>query len=307
MDKQSKIRLFRRRLLKWFRVVGRDLPWRKTSDPYRIVVSEIMLQQTQVDRVIPKYEAFLKKFSSFQALAKAAQSEVVKMWHGLGYNRRALGLQKLAKTLVASTPRQRGVASNVRNSIPPNVGMGEGLLPETFEELVELPGIGPYTAEAVRAFAFRAKGAAPVDTNIERVLKRIFGAHKKDRAGIQALARETVAEDSWSYNHAVMDFGASICTARSPKCEICPMKDFCASYPCAGDDMKKNKQSKFEDSDRFYRGKIISALRQHSVLRRKYLGEEVGLPNDEVRLNKIVESLIKDGFVIMKRGNISLK
>jgi A/G-specific adenine glycosylase len=285
MEKQSKIRLFRRRLLKWFRVVGRDLPWRRTNDPYRIVVSEIMLQQTQVDRVIPKYEAFLKKFPSFKVLAKAAQSEVVKMWHGLGYNRRALGLRKLAITLRTTNYE----------------------LPTASDELIKLPGIGPYTAEAVRAFAFRKKGAAPVDTNIERVLKRIFGAHKKDRAGIQELAREVVADDSWSYNHAVMDFGASICTARAPKCEICPMRDFCASYPCEGNDIKKARQPTFEDSDRFYRGKIISLLRERSVLRHNSLALEIGLPRDGVRLDKILQSLVKDGFVSIKRGKIVLE
>jgi A/G-specific adenine glycosylase len=283
MEKQSKIRLFRRRLLKWFRVVGRDLPWRKTSNPYHIVVSEIMLQQTQVDRVVPKYQAFLKKFPSWKALAKAAQSDIVRMWHGLGYNRRALGLRKLAVELQATDDQ----------------------LPTATEELIKLPGIGPYTAEAVRAFAFKKKGAAPVDTNIERVLKRIFGAYKKDRQGIQALAREVVADDSWSYNHAIMDFGASICTARKPKCEICPMKDICAAYPCAGDDIKKSKQGPFEDSDRFYRGKIISLLRQRSVLRRNTLPGLIALPDTD-RLSRIVASLEKDGFITVKRGNISL-
>lgn len=270
--------VLRRKILAWFATAGRDLPWRKTNDAYAIVVSEIMLQQTQVDRVIPKYFAFLNLFPNWEALSRASQSEVVKSWHGLGYNRRALGLHRLAKAVVE-----------------------RGGLPEEPVELAELPGIGPYTSQAVAAFAFKRPKAAPVDTNIERILKRVFKAYNFTKPEIAVLARELVPGDSWSWNHALMDLGATVCTAKSPKCEACPIKDLCASYPCAGNDVVKKPQGKFKDSDRFYRGAIVSFLRQHNVLRRKQVGEKLGL-TDSDRCGRIIDSLIKDQFIIEEAG-----
>lgn len=283
-SKSTKFNVLRRKILAWFKQHGRDLPWRKTSDAYAIVVSEIMLQQTQVDRVIPKYQAFLKQFPSWEVLAQASQAEVVKMWHGLGYNRRAIGLHRLAKAVIEL-----------------------GGLPEDPAAMRELPGIGPYTSEAVAAFAFRRKKAAPVDTNIERILKRVFDAYAYDKRELAELARELVPTDSWSWNHALMDFGATVCVARAPKCDICPLKDICAAYPCEGNDIVKVKQSTFKDSDRFYRGQLISFLRQHNVLRRKQVGAKIGLLNLE-RTNKIIDSLIKDQFIIEgANGKLHLK
>ncbi len=289
VDKQAKVLRMRKALLSWFSRAGRTLPWRKTNDPYAITVSEIMLQQTQVDRVIPKYQAFLKRFPSFGSLAKAPQSAVVKLWSGLGYNRRAIGLHRLAQTIV-------GVGFYAD---PPNT------LPDKYDQLIKLPGIGPYTAQAIRAFAFKKKDAAPVDTNIERVLKRVFGAYKRDRKGIEALALEVLPKDTWSWNHALMDLGATVCTARSPKCEACPLKDICAAYPCEGSEIKKSKQKKFEGSDRMYRGRLLSYLHKNSVLRRNSLGQKIGL-SDNVRAIRILGGLIKDGFIKEKRGKISL-
>jgi A/G-specific adenine glycosylase len=283
VKKEEKIRRMRRTLLSWFKKAGRTLPWRETSDPYAITVSEIMLQQTQVDRVIPKYHAFLKKFPTWKALANAPQSEVVKMWSGLGYNRRALGLQKLAKAI---TERR-------------------GVMPSDFDELVKLPGIGPYTAQAIRAFAFKKANAAPVDTNIERVIKRIFNAYLSDQKGIVKIASDILPNDVWSWNHALMDFGAGICNARAPKCEVCPLKDICIAYPCEGNDIKKNKQPKFEDSDRMYRGRLLVFLRKYSVLRRNDLGQKIGLA-DNVRAIRILEGLLKEGFIKESRGKITL-
>lgn len=280
----TKINILRRNLLGWFQKHRRDLPWRRTSDPYAIVVSEVMLQQTQVDRVIPKYQAFLKALPTWKRLAATPQAEVVKLWHGLGYNRRALGLHKLAKAVVE-----------------------RGGLPEDPVEMQELPGIGPYTSQAVAAFAFRRPKAAPVDTNIERVLKRVFNAYKKDRKEIAQLAREVVPKDVWSWSHAMMDHGATICTAQRPKCEECPLKNICAAYPCLGNDIQKTKQSKFADSDRFYRGKLLSLLRQSNVLRRNNLGSLLHL-NDQKRLDRIIDSLKKDQFIIEgANGKICLK
>lgn len=243
-----------------------------------------MLQQTQVDRVIPKYQAFLQVLPTWQALAQASQAEVVRLWHGLGYNRRALGLHQLAKAVVA---------------------LGE--LPQEPEAMMKLPGIGPYTSQAIAAFAFRRKYAAPVDTNIERILKRVFGAYTFTKQQLADLARAVVPVDTWSWNHALMDFGATVCTARSPQCSDCPLQDLCAAYPCAGDEIKKYKQSKFKDSDRFYRGQLISYLRQHNVLRRNDLGDVLKLDDDE-RLAKIVNGLQADGFIVIaNNGKISLQ
>lgn len=271
----------RRGLLAWFKRQGRDLPWRQTSEPYRIVVSEIMLQQTQVSRVIPKYLAFLDRFPNWQALARGTQADVVRMWHGLGYNRRAMMLHRLA-----------GV-----------VGTGE--LPVTHDDLRALPGIGEYTAEAVRAFAFREPGAAPVDTNIERILKRVFKAHAANRTQIQALAHEAVPRDVWSWNHAMMDLGATVCTARAPSCAACPLKAVCASYPCAGDDVKKPPQKKFADSDRMYRGRMVAVLRAkaHDP---DSLQKAVHL-DDEERFGRLVDNLIAEGLIRLKRGKIELR
>lgn len=271
----------RRALLAWFAKSGRALPWRQTNDPYRIVVSEVMLQQTQVSRVIPKYEAFLAKFPDWPALAAAKQSDVVRMWDGLGYNRRAMMLHKLAQ----------------------HVGTGE--LPSDGAALRALPGIGDYTAEAVRAFAFRVRGAAPVDTNIERILKRVFGAHTKDRKAIQALANEVVPSDSWSWNHAMMDLGATVCTARAPACESCPLRTMCVSYPCAGNDVKKRPQAKFADSDRMYRGRIIAVLRGKAK-DPEALQMAIHLA-DEERFGGLVDKLLAEGLVVMKRGKLALQ
>lgn len=282
LSKAAKTSILRRNVLAWFRRAGRDLPWRKTSDAYVIVVSEIMLQQTQVDRVIPKWEAFIKKFPTWQVLAGASQADVVKMWHGLGYNRRALGLHKLAKAVVEL-----------------------GGMPEDPEAMRELPGIGPYTSEAVAAFAFKRPKAAPVDTNIERILKRVFNAYDFDKKQLAQLARELVPGDSWSWNHALMDLGATICTSRAPKCDICPLKDICGAYPCEGEEITKVKQSKFKDSDRFYRGRLVSFLREHNVLRRNKVGQKISLP-DAKRVKKIIATLLKDQLIIEEAGVLKL-
>ncbi len=273
MTHKERITKMRRALLAWYKKAGRDLPWRKTRDPYAIVLSEVMLQQTQVDRVRPKWEMWLERFPTWQALAQAKNVDILTAWSGLGYNRRALMLKELAKT----------------------VGERQGF-PSEEEAMRELPGIGPYTAAAVAAFALRKKGSAPVDTNIDRVLRRVFGAHNQHAKFITALAKEVVPEDVASWNHALMDLGASKCTARRPQCETCPLKNICASYPCAGDDIVKVKQKKFEGSDRMYRGRLLRALQKTRVLKRSEVGKEIHLA-DEARIDRIVQGLEKDLFI----------
>ncbi len=283
MRQKDRITLMRQLLLVWYAHAKRDLPWRKTFEPYAIVLSEVMLQQTQVDRVWPKWERWLQLFPTWAALARAKTADVLLAWSGLGYNRRALMLQKLAMII-----EERGD------------------FPKDEDTMRTLPGIGLYTAAAVAAFAFRTPGSAPVDTNIDRVLRRVFGYHAKDAKTVAALAKEVVPSDVASWNHALMDLGASKCTARKPQCETCPLKTICASYPCAGEDIIKVKQKKFEGSDRMYRGRILKVLHKQSVLRRNDIGKEIGLV-DELRREKIVSGLIKEGFITRDaQGNMRI-
>jgi A/G-specific adenine glycosylase len=203
-------------LLKWYGRHGRDLPWRNTSDPYRILVSEVMLQQTQVDRVIPKYHEFLTRYPSFRALAKAPVQEVRKTWYPLGYNIRPERLHSIA----CETVERYG-----------------GTLPKEPEALLSFKGIGRYTAGAVRSFAFR-EDAAILDTNVMRVLHRVFiasGDPRRQQTRLWALSESLIPRGrGYDFNQALMDFGAVLCTARDPYCLLCPMKDFCKSYPFNG-------------------------------------------------------------------------
>lgn len=206
---------FRRRLLTWYRRHGRDLPWRQTSDPYHILVSEIMLQQTQVDRVRPKYEEWLAKYPSLAALAEAPEDEVTKTWYPLGYNIRPRRLQTIARESV--------------------VRYG-GQLPADEETLLSFKGIGAYTAGAIRSFAFRQR-AAILDTNVARVLFRVFigrgdrTAHAMTRH-LWAVSEALVPHrHTFDFNQALMDLGAMVCTARNPKCLVCPMVKDCRSSP----------------------------------------------------------------------------
>ena len=208
-------RRFRRRLLTWYGRHGRDLPWRKTDDPYHILVSEIMLQQTQVDRVLPKYVEWLKKYPSLQALADAPEQEVNDAWYPLGYNIRPRRLQTIARE---------------------SVSRFGGQLPADEETLRSFKGIGAYTAGAVRSFAFRER-AAILDTNVARVLFRVFVAEGelKSHATKQYLWKLSEAlvpvRHVFDFNQALMDLGAMVCVARSPRCLVCPVAGGCRTFP----------------------------------------------------------------------------
>jgi A/G-specific adenine glycosylase len=206
---------FRRKLLTWYRANGRDLPWRRTDDPYHILVSEMMLQQTQVDRVLPKYLEWLEKYPSLAALAAAPDQEVDAAWRPLGYNIRPRRLHTIARESVA------------------HYG---GQLPSDEETLLSFKGIGAYTAGAIRSFAFRQR-AAILDTNVARVLLRVFmgrgdvKAHAT-RKHLWAMSEALVPHKHvFDFNQALMDLGATVCVARKPKCEACPMTKLCRSYP----------------------------------------------------------------------------
>src|SRR5438132_5191282 len=215
MPKPPARRIFRRKLLKWYDRNGRSLPWRDTSDPYHILVSEIILQQTQVDRVLPKYHEWLEKFPSFEALAAASEYDVTGAWYPLGYNISPRRLQAIAREAVASYG---------------------GKLPADESTLLSFKGIGAYTAGAIRSFAFRER-AAILDTNVARVLFRVFIGRGEPRAHgtkkhLWAMSDALVPRRrAFDFNQGLMDFGAMLCTARKPKCLICPMASICAAYP----------------------------------------------------------------------------
>ncbi len=206
---------FTRKLLAWYRRAARDLPWRRTRDPYRVLVSEFMLQQTQVSRVAQYYPRFLERFPDLGALAHAKPRAVREAWDGLGYYARARNLHKLAKQVAGRSDAGEGVAK----------------LPEEPEELIKLPGVGPYTAGAVASFAYE-KPVPAVDTNVARVIRRVFGNAKRGmrNAELWRLARALVPKNgkrAWKYNQAVMELGAVICVARKPKCPECPVRPVC--------------------------------------------------------------------------------
>jgi A/G-specific adenine glycosylase len=208
-------RRFQRRLLAWYSRNGRNLPWRKTRDPYQILVSEIMLQQTQVERVVPKYHEFLGRYPTLAHLARADPAEVMRAWYPLGYNIRPVHLQGIARETLARYG---------------------GRLPDSPAALRSMRGIGRYTAGAVLSFAF-GRDACIVDTNVRRVLGRILLGPRRlaslrgQKAMWDLSSAVLPAGRAYDWNQALMDFGATWCTARSPRCRPCPMRGFCRTYP----------------------------------------------------------------------------
>jgi A/G-specific adenine glycosylase len=282
------------------------LPWRATRDPYLIVVSESMLQQTQVERVIPLYENFLARFPTFAALAAADAGDVVRAWRGLGYNSRAIRLHALARAVV----ERHG-----------------GELPRDTCALRALPGIGAYTAAALRAFAFELDDAA-VDVNLRRVIHRVaFGLEHPplaDARTLDTLALAAVPRGAaHDWNSAMMDLGATICTARAARCLVCPLREGCAAAPvdpamlaerARAHAPRKPPQSAipFERTSRFLRGRIIDRLRD--VPARESLAVEAlqrdlaaVVPADRLHeIPGVVGALVRDGIVIFDETSIRL-
>ena len=204
---------FRNRLTRWYRRTGRDLPWRNTRDPYEVLVSEFMLQQTQVSRVELYYGKFLRRYPTIQALASAHPAKVRESWEGLGYYRRAVNLHRLAQVVVADHG---------------------GRVPDDLESLKRLPGVGQYTAGAVACFAF--EHATPtVDTNVARVIRRAFHPRASGSRGFRKIWNTAQAlvpkrgNPAWTFNQAIMELGARVCTARVARCGMCPVRAVCAS------------------------------------------------------------------------------
>ncbi len=252
-------------LLDWYGRVARPLPWRATRDPYAILVSEVMLQQTQAARVVPYFERFLARFPDAGALAAAEPGEVLAVWSGLGYNRRALALQRAAAHV-----RQHG-------------------WPRTAEGLRALPGVGPYTAAAVASFAWDEPVAA-VDTNVRRVVAR-HDAVERGPAALAARVTELLGDHPAAvFNQATMELGATVCAPRRPRCDECPVRPGCAWN---GEDAPRARRAggppeRFEDSDRWLRGRVVAAL-------------VAGAPppaTDPQRMERILAGLERDGLVV---------
>jgi A/G-specific adenine glycosylase len=232
-------------LVAWFESSGRDLPWRRTQDPYAILVSEVMLQQTQVERVVPRYLAWLERWPTVESLAAASAGDAIREWQGLGYNRRALNLHRAARRIAT-----------------------EGWP----EDLTELPGVGSYTAAAVRCFAV-GEDVLPVDVNVARVLRRTRGAFSSTSA------------------QALMDLGATICLARVPRCALCPLADECPSRGIREEPARK--QGRFEGSSRQRRAEMLRLVAQSAR-------------GVETLDREAVHSLERDGLVVVADGFVRL-
>ncbi|MGH8910696.1 MAG: A/G-specific adenine glycosylase [Egibacteraceae bacterium] len=264
-----------RQILDWYAVRARPLGWRRTSDPYAILVSEVMLQQTQAARVEPAWQAFLRLFPSVAALASAPLADVLTAWRSLGYNRRARNLHRCAGAIV----ERHG-----------------GAVPDDLAALKQLPGIGDYTARAVLLFAFGLP-AAPVDTNVARVLARLVAGRPLGRSEAQRMADGFLPGcDPAAWSHALMDLGAQVCTARVPKCDECPVMCACVwrgrgPDPAATGAYRARPQGRFAGSDRYHRGRLMDALRDGPVPRAA-LARAVGPPDTE----RIAALLVFEGL-----------
>jgi A/G-specific adenine glycosylase len=244
MTRDPPVAEIQRRLLRWYAEHRRELPWRGQTDPYAILVSEVMLQQTGVERVRTTYEKFLARFPTFEALAEAPRHEVLQAWAGLGYNRRAVNLHEAARIVV----QQYG-----------------GRLPSEPGELRRLPGIGPYTLAALRSFV-NHEDVAALDTNVRRVVGRLrFGPVAPVSQIPDAAAALVPAGQSSAWNQALMDFGSLQCTSTRPRCLICPLADVCLSagqFDVMPAERKVAERSEpFVGSRRYYRGRLVAYLR----------------------------------------------
>jgi A/G-specific adenine glycosylase len=253
-------------LFAWYADQKRDLPWRGETDPYCILVSEVMLQQTQAGRVVPFYERFITSFPGAGDLASAELQDVLDAWSGLGYNSRALRLREAARIV-----HRDG-------------------WPTTPETLQELPGVGPYTAAAIASFAFGARVPA-IDTNLRRVLSRWHGESLQGTA-LSVAAGTALGEPASDWNQAMMDLGATRCTPKAPQCGICPVQDWCAG-PAAY--VPPSAQGRFEGSSRQLRGAIVRAL-VRSPSRLEDIVQQTGFPAVEVEA--ALSDLSSEGLIL---------
>jgi A/G-specific adenine glycosylase len=268
-------------LLTWGERELRDLPWRQTRDPWAVLVSEVMAQQTGVDRVVGYYHRFLERFPDPVACAAAPQSEVVTLWAGLGYNRRAVNLHRCAVEVA---------------------GRHGGELPGDLDTLLALPGVGPYTARAVLAFAYELP-VGVVDTNVGRVLARWEGRSLGPAEAQTAADDHVPPEQPWLWNQSIMELGATVCRRRTPTCRVCPVAADCgwqalglaAPDPADGSAAVGRGQSRFEGSDRQGRGRLVDALRSGPVSADD-LPPVMGWPDEPERAARVARTVLTDGL-----------
>lgn len=281
-------------LLAWGDDELRDLPWRRTRDPWAILVAETMLQQTQVARVVPRWTAFLESFPTPADCAAAPVGEVVRLWDGLGYNRRAVNLHRAATVITEAHG---------------------GRVPDELEALLALPGVGQYTARAVLTFALERDGHGVLDTNVARVLARAVQGRSLRPREAQALADGLVPEGrSWAWNQTIMELGARVCTKRSPRCDECPVADLCAwrlaggpdgPDPADGTAGASGRQSAFAGSDRQGRGRLVAALRTGPIDVAR-IADVTGWGDDPERASRVADGLVADGLAEYADGVLAL-
>jgi len=295
-----------RRLLTWYRRHGRSrLPWRHTRSPYRTLLSEFMLAQTQVDRVVRKFEAFLERFPDLPALANASTAEVLRAWRGLGYNSRAVRLHRLARAVC----ERYG-----------------GALPAETLALRELPGIGAYTAAAVRAFAFDIDDV-PIDTNVRRIVERLcFGEDSPSGVApreIEARARGLLPNGrAHDWASALMDLGSIVCTARAPKCGSCPLRRDCKAAALGNGRFERRRAERrrppqqatpFRKSTRYARGRIVDRLRdlppgERISLLDLHRDVAAALPERSVEdVRTVLAALERDGLISLDGTAVALR
>ncbi|MGC8463223.1 MAG: A/G-specific adenine glycosylase [Acidimicrobiales bacterium] len=266
-----------------------DLPWRRTRDPWAVLVSEVMAQQTQLSRVEPAYRSFLKRFPDPVSCAGAPLGDVLRQWSGLGYNRRARNLHQAAVTVT----EEHG-----------------GTVPGTLPELLALSGVGPYTARAVLAFAFE-RDVGVVDTNAGRVLARAVAGRALSGREAQELADALVPDGAgWACNQALLDLGALVCVSGVPRCGSCPLESWCAwatagrqqPDPARGTAGSSSPQGAFVGSERQGRGRLVAALRAGPIPVAS-VAVAAGWPDDEGRAERVLDQLVAEGLVV-RRGAV---
>ncbi len=265
-------------LLDWGRPRLRDLPWRATRDPWAVLVAEVMLQQTQVDRVVPRWSRFLERFPTPAACAGATVADVVREWSGLGYNRRAVFLHRCATRVTTDH------GGELSTEVP---------------ALLALPGVGPYTARAVAAFAAEAD-VGVVDTNVGRVLARWSGRRLTAGEAQRAADASVPPGEGWAWNQVLLDLGATVCRSRDPDCAVCPLAADCAwrgrgPDPAPGSAGVAGGQTRFEGSDRQGRGRLVAALADGPVPDDR-LATVMGWSGDPERADRVAAGLVADGL-----------
>jgi len=272
-SKLSRRNEIRRAVRRWAGTVDRPLPWRGERDPYKVLVSEVMLQQTQAGRVVGAYSRFLRRFPTVEALAAADAADVLREWGTLGYNRRALNLWRAARAIA-----------------------GRGGFPRTVAELQALPGVGAYTARAVASFAFDAD-CGVVDANVRRVITRALGDVDLQDAADDLAPRGGSA----AWNQTMIDLGALVCTARKPSCSLCPLRRWCTWTPTPV--TARRNERPFKETSRYVRGRIVAELRtgRHTVA---VLRRRVGV--EPPRFDDALRSLERDGLVHRSGDRIRL-